>query len=436
MSKRNNSGYIGGDFRNEIAGVIDREKQNQIRNTYYSDQYSSETNLMGGPPTPDDSTFDYIINSDGGGSGSIATASLASGSVVGLYVLSGGGGATPSSSFTFTGGGGTGAAGYITGFGGGNSIALVELLHSIQSVYIANGGTGYSSPPTLTFSAPTNASGPAGNGVYATASCTISNGSIVSVTMTNTGSNYRGGANYPTITISGGGSPTVAASLVPILQCGRGYTSPPTVSVVGPGHSGSVISASIFSNIGSITLPNSGSGYTTVPSVKIDGAYFGNRVTSASFASASLSGNQVSGFTLTSGSSKYSLPPSITVGGYPTLPTVVDGDNKIVGLSDEECCCNSLSRSAPWANNKRPLLILSLIYFATFTECVWIIPLSFLCSSIILLIALTKFGNVASILFADILPTGEKIVGLFWGLNGEGSLTDITSLASKPKVSI
>ena len=86
MSKRNNSGYIGGDFRNDILGVIDREKQNQVRNNYYNDQYVSDVNLMGAPSFPDTTNFSFVVDSSGNGSGSTATAVLASGSVSSLVV--------------------------------------------------------------------------------------------------------------------------------------------------------------------------------------------------------------------------------------------------------------------------------------------------------------------------------------------------------------
>ena len=66
----------------------------------------------------------------------------------------------------------------------------------VKTLTIAAGGTGYSSPPTLTIAEPPD------GGVQATATCTVSAGAINSVTITNSGSGYP---VAPVVTISGGG---------------------------------------------------------------------------------------------------------------------------------------------------------------------------------------------------------------------------------------
>ena len=66
----------------------------------------------------------------------------------------------------------------------------------VKTLTIAAGGTGYSSPPTLTIAEPPD------GGVQATATCTVSGGAINGVTITNSGSGYP---VAPVVTISGGG---------------------------------------------------------------------------------------------------------------------------------------------------------------------------------------------------------------------------------------
>ena len=75
------------------------------------------------------------------------------------------------------------------------------------TITITNGGTGYSSAPVITI---TPAAGDAGYGASAT--CTLTSGAITSITMVSNGFNY---SKLPTITLSGGGTPTTAATLTP-----------------------------------------------------------------------------------------------------------------------------------------------------------------------------------------------------------------------------
>lgn len=76
--------------------------------------------------------------------------------------------------------------------------------NSVASVSITgNGGSGYTSAPTVTFSAP-----PAG-GITATGTATISSGAVASVTITNPGNGYT---SAPTITFSGGEGSGAAAT--------------------------------------------------------------------------------------------------------------------------------------------------------------------------------------------------------------------------------
>lgn len=89
----------------------------------------------------------------------------------------------------------------------------------IEDVIIQNGGSGYTSAPTVTFSAPTGV-GP----VTATGTAVISGGSVVSVTITNPGAGYAygGSAGVPTVSFSGGGGSGAVAA--PRIRMGRIYT--------------------------------------------------------------------------------------------------------------------------------------------------------------------------------------------------------------------
>ena len=75
------------------------------------------------------------------------------------------------------------------------------------TIAITNGGAGYSSAPIITI---TSAAGDAGYGASAT--CSLTSGAISSITMVSNGFNYN---KLPTITLSGGGTPTTAATLTP-----------------------------------------------------------------------------------------------------------------------------------------------------------------------------------------------------------------------------
>lgn len=79
---------------------------------------------------------------------------------------------------------------------------------SVQRVIINFGGTGYTSAPTVSISAPSS-------GTTATATAVISGGAITSIRITNPGSGYT---TAPTVTVSGGGG--TGAVLTSVLDPG------------------------------------------------------------------------------------------------------------------------------------------------------------------------------------------------------------------------
>ena len=326
MAKKDNNGYIGNPTLGlDNQGIISRNKNFDTRFYTQYDAYSNDTNLMSSPKYID-TTLLFTGSVTGGGSGSLATASLSNGSIANMILYSGGTGYPASNlnvTMSFSNGGGTDAAAYVSTVSSGIITAVVPF-YSIQDVIIADGGGPYSSAPTLTFSAPTV--NPTWRPqVTATASAAITDGKVTSITIVRSGSNYIS-TSFPTITVSGGGLAAngTHAVLVPVLRNGRGYTSTPTLTITTPSGTGAIISSSLIAGINSIGVTNGGGGYATPPTVQIQGASIQD-----TSASAVLSGNAVSTISVTSGSSRFSTAPSINIsGGLPPLPTV--SNNQIV----------------------------------------------------------------------------------------------------------
>lgn len=82
--------------------------------------------------------------------------------------------------------------------------AFTNVPVALQSITVTAGGTGYTSAPTVTISAPNLLSG-----IQATATSTVSGGAVTGITITNAGTGYY---NPPTITISGGAGSGAAAT--------------------------------------------------------------------------------------------------------------------------------------------------------------------------------------------------------------------------------
>lgn len=143
-----------------------------------------------------------VVFSGGGGTGAAATAHVTPQSVNSITItnpglLGGGGGIHPVIA-VFSGGGGSGAAA---------SVSLFQLPNGtfeVIGITITNGGTGYSSAPTLTL-VPDPAwiilSQP-------TATCTVGNGGVATVTVTSNGSGYT---SAPAVAFSGGGGSGASA---------------------------------------------------------------------------------------------------------------------------------------------------------------------------------------------------------------------------------
>ena len=88
----------------------------------------------------------------------------------------------------------------------GQIVFFDQLYESVETITVTNGGSGYTSTPTVTLDAP---SGP--NGETATAFATLEGESIASITIISSGSQYT---ETPDVTISGGGGSSGAATAV------------------------------------------------------------------------------------------------------------------------------------------------------------------------------------------------------------------------------
>ena len=148
---------------------------------------------------------------------------------------------------------------------------------SVGPVAFTNVGSGYTSAPTVTISAPNNT-----GGVQAQAQATVANGTITSVTITNAGSGYT---SAPTVTVSGGGGSganavagliTFATGTVSVLVTnpGTGYINAAnTVVTIGnvTGWTTQATATAILSGgqVQQVVMTNPGAGYTNSSNVVV-----------------------------------------------------------------------------------------------------------------------------------------------------------------------
>lgn len=136
-----------------------------------------------------------------------------------------------------------------------------------------NAGADYTSAPTVTLYG--------GSGSGATVTATVLNNSVVSLTVTNPGSNYVSG-DVVGLLFNGGGSKTSAhltasitagsVSTIVITAAGSGYTQATTKAVIlGGGGSGATASITISSgSVSAVSITANGTGYTTAPTVIVE----------------------------------------------------------------------------------------------------------------------------------------------------------------------
>jgi len=157
----------------------------------------------------------------------------------------------------------------------------------VSAITIATAGSGYSSTgsaPAVTISAPDET-----GGIQATATSTLSGGSITAIALTTGGGGYTG---TPTVTVTPaagdtGSGAVIAATVVggaitgfTVTQGGSGYKAAPTITITGTG-SGAAAGAVTLSasTVTGITITRAGTGYAAAPTVVIAAPQSGTAAT-------------------------------------------------------------------------------------------------------------------------------------------------------------
>jgi hypothetical protein len=175
------------------------------------------------------------------------------------------------------------------------------------NIVLTNGGSGYTTVPTVTISG--------GSGSGATAVATIATPGVVSVNMVANGSQY---ALTTTVAFAGGGGTGAAATanvdprgvLTINVTNGGSYTSAPTVVFTGSGTGATAtcnLAAGVAQHIVSITITNAGSGYVTAPSISFTGG--GG---SGGAATCTVGNGAILSVTVTNEGSGYTSAPSVS----------------------------------------------------------------------------------------------------------------------------
>jgi hypothetical protein len=189
---------------------------------------------------------------------------------------------------------------------------------TITNISITSGGTAYTSFPTVTIAPPSNPYGVQAQAVVTS----ITSGAVSSIQITNPGYGYT---TAPSITFSSGAAAATAVvgsglvSSLSITNAGSGYTSAPTITFTGGGGTGAAAVAGPLTfktgTIG-IIVNSSGTGYSSVPTVVIAAAPSGG--TNAA-ATAIVFGGQVTQIIVTNPGAGYTTAPSVSFsGGTPT----------------------------------------------------------------------------------------------------------------------
>ena len=237
--------------------------------------------------------------------------------------------------------------------------AVSQLTGTVTEITVTNAGSGYTSDPTVSISAPTEDP----NGVNATAAVVRDTGSniIESITITNAGSGYDS-TNPPTITISGGsgnsGAATVTITDDAVLvrnedeydvsySTGQGFNGPFIAKY--PGSLGNSLKVSVAdignftsSSVASITVTDAGEGYTGTPTATISAAPTGG----VSATAEAVLGEGAASDTVVSVKLKF---PGV---GYTSAPTVTfTGGGLADGAAEHAVATTALTTSWTYASN-------------------------------------------------------------------------------------
>jgi hypothetical protein len=203
----------------------------------------------------------------------------------------------------------------------------------VSSITLADGGFGYPTAPLVTLSAPLPS-------VAATATAVLSAGTVTSLLRDSDGSAYR---TAPTITLSAPPASSTATAVaqltgksvgaIEVSNGGGYYSSAPAVAISAP--PARVTATATLSGTAanwSIAKGAAGTGYATVPAVTISGG-----TGSGATATAAL-GLTADSFSITPGNMTYSVAPTVTIsgGGTPTVPataTAILSSGSVTGIT-------------------------------------------------------------------------------------------------------
>jgi hypothetical protein len=273
-----------------------------------------------------------VAPGNSGGQKAAATATVSNGSVTGITVTNSGQNYVSHVVVTIAGGGI--AYGTIGNINNG----------SVSDVQLADHGSGYPYNTTVTFTlpAPLNCTS---NCVAATAIANTDNqGDITGISISNGGSGYSSDydkGNWAPVTNSTHVPATVTATVSngTITAIGLGATSTVTVTFVpAPNETGTVTAATATATVGTngsitgLTLTSYGSGYTMVPTISISGP--NDCSTSCASATAHVTSMGVDGIVADSSKGGYS-------GSFPAIPSI--------GVDPPTASCTSIGIGSCYA---------------------------------------------------------------------------------------
>ena len=220
----------------------------------------------------------------------------------------------PTVAFTAPPAGGTTATG----------TAVLTSATRLNNITVTSGGC-YTTGGTVTVTGGgvlTPSTAPTVTPVYAgtAGSCTGGRRAITGFTVTGGTFRYTG---IPTITVSAAGTagsftavmtaPSNVVTDVTITDPGSGYTSTPTINFSGGGGTGASFTAVMAPNyrIGSITMTNAGHGYTSPPTITINTPSTG--IGGAAVVSTTGTTYGITGITVTNGGSGYTSAPTLAI---------------------------------------------------------------------------------------------------------------------------
>jgi len=262
--------------------------------------------------------------------------------------------------------------------GAKNAVAITT--GSVSGINLTTAGSGYSSAPTITLSAPE-----ADGGTQATATAQIVGGGVTEITLSDAGSGYTGvpsvnivaaagdtgtgaaatavlsGAGVTAVSVGGAGSgyttatvtfsaPQVAGgttasgsavftsrgvATIAVTEGGDGYTVAPTITFTGGGGTGAEATATVVDGaITAITVDTAGTGYTSAPTVVIT-PDAGDTITTPAEATATLTTAGIASITVSNAGSGYTTAPTVSITGDGTgaSATATIGTSSLTGIT-------------------------------------------------------------------------------------------------------